>query len=124
MLCVLALGILGFRAYGFGGLVLGAGGLVMWALLQWTRMLHTLKRAAGRPVGSVDNAVMLQSRLHTGMTLLHVTGLAQALGKQLQQSSDSAQGSWETFAWADAGNSVVHCHFDNGRLVRWELVRP
>lgn len=61
--------VAGFRAYGWAGLALVAGGLVMWILLHFTRMLQVLKRAANRPIGHVPNAVMLHAKLAGGQSL-------------------------------------------------------
>ena len=109
-----------YRAYGWPGVGLAAGALVMWVLLHFTRMLQVLKRAAHRPVGAVDSAVMLNARLRSGMTLLHVVAMTRALGQQI--SPKEAQP--EIYRWSDAGASCVTCHFGGGKLARWELQRP
>ena len=44
-----------------GGMVVG--GLVMWALLHFTRLVNVMKKAAKRPIGYVGSAVMLNARL-------------------------------------------------------------
>jgi hypothetical protein len=56
---VVVLVALAYRSYGWAGVAMAAGALVMWVLLHFTRMLQVLKRAANRPVGSVASAVML-----------------------------------------------------------------
>lgn len=109
-----------WRSYGWGGVALAAGGIVMWLLLHFTRMMQLLRRAANRPVGYVDSAVVLQSRLHRGQTLLQVIGLARALGA-LQGEKDAQP---EVYRWADNSGSHVEAWFAEGRLQRWELVRP
>lgn len=109
-----------FRSYGWPGLALVAGGLVMWMLLHFTRMLQVLKRAAHRPVGYVDSAVMLNAKLHPRMPLLHVIALTRSLGAL--ESPPQTQP--EHFRWADASQSSVLCIFDGGKLQRWELSRP
>lgn len=119
-LVALASGFLAYRAYGWPGLVLVAGGVVMWALLHITHMLLVLQRAAQRPVGTVGSSVMLHSRLGRGMTLLQVLALTRALGEPLGARDTPV----EQYRWTDASLATVHCTFENGKLVRWELLRP
>jgi len=115
-----ALVLFAWRGYGWSGVALAVGAIVMWVLLQFTRMTQVLQRAANQPVGYVGSAVMLNSRLKPGMTLLHVIGLARALGEQL--SPKDAQP--EVFRWTDGGNSRVTCEFVGGKLAQWTLERP
>ena len=49
----------GFTAYGWPGVAAVAGGLVMWALLHFTRLVTVMKKAANRPIGYVANDYML-----------------------------------------------------------------
>lgn len=112
--------VLGFLSYGWPGVALVAGGLVMWLLLHFTRMLQILKRAANRPVGHVDSAVMLNAKLHQGLPLLHVVALTRSLGTL--ESPPNTQP--EHFRWTDGSQSTVLCVFQDGKLQRWELMRP
>jgi hypothetical protein len=116
----LALLLMAHRAYGWPGLAAAGGGLVMWVLLHFTRMLQVLKRAAKRPVGYVDSAVMLHARLQRGASLLHVIAMTRALG-ELRSPKDTQP---EVFRWTDAGQSYVDCEFAAGKVAKWELVRP
>lgn len=109
-----------WRSYGWPGVALVLGGLVFWLLLHYTRLLQVLKRAADRPLGYVDSSVMLNAKLKPGMSLLHVVAMTRALGQQLSPVNEQP----ELFRWTDNGESHVTCEFLNGRLVRWELVRP
>ena len=109
-----------YRAYGWPGVALVAGGLVMWLLLHFNRMLHVLKRAARSPVGYVGSAVMLQARLKPGLPLLHVVALTRSLGEQL--SAPEAQP--EQYRWTDPSEASVTCEFVQGKLVRWDFRRP
>jgi hypothetical protein len=109
-----------WRSYGWAGVALVVGGIVMWMLLHFTRLTQVLKRASNRPVGYVDSAVMLNVRLKPGLTLLHVIGLTRALGEQL--SAKDAQP--EIYRWTDGSASQVTCEFNGGRLAKWELQRP
>src|SRR5665647_3742236 len=81
--------VLAYRSYGWTGVTIVATGLVMWVLLHFNRMMQVLKRAANRPIGHVDSAVMLNARLRAGMTLLHVVAMTRALGEL--QSVENAQ---------------------------------
>jgi hypothetical protein len=92
----------------------------MWLLLHFNRMMQVLKRAANRPIGHVDSAVMLNAKLKAGETLLHVTAMTHSLGA-LQTPKDEQP---ETYRWSDNSQSHVDCTFEGGRLVRWEMVRP
>jgi len=109
-----------WRNWGWSGVALVVGAIVMWMLLHYTRMTQVLKRASGRPIGYVGSAVMLNAKLKPGLTLLHVIGLTRALGEQL--SPRNAQP--EVFRWTDGSDSRVTCEFANGKLARWTLERP
>lgn len=109
-----------FRAYGWAGVAVVTGGIVMWVLLHYTRLVNVLRRAADRPIGFVGSAVMLNAKLKPGMTLLHVIAMTKALG-ELQSPKDAQP---EVFRWTDAGESHVTCTFTNGRLTQWALHRP
>ena len=111
---------LSWQHYGWAGLALVLGGLVMWILLHFTRALKVLKRAANRPIGFVDSAVMLNARLKKGVNLMHVVALTRSLGAQ--QSPKDTQPEW--FRWTDASDSRVDCEFRDGKLVQWTLTRP
>lgn len=109
-----------WRAYGWAGVAVAFGGIVMWVLLHFTRLMAVLKRAAERPVGYVGSAVMLNAKLRRGVTLLHTVALTRALGELL--SPKDAQP--ELYRWTDGTQSHVTCEFKDGKLVKWELVRP
>ena len=110
----------GYYALEWKGLFLVLGGLVMWALLHFTRLVKVLERAANRPIGHVDSAVMLNAKLKPGVTLMHVVAMTQALGQQT--SAKDAQP--ECFRWTDGSESYVDCEFIGGKLTKWALTRP
>ena len=112
--------VLAYRFYGWAGVAAAATGLVMWVLLHFTRMMTILKRAANRPIGYVDSAVMLNAKLKPGMTLLHVVAMTRALGA-LQTDKDAQP---EIFRWTDGGASHVTATFVGGKLAHHELFRP
>ena len=109
-----------WRAYGWAGVAVATGGIVMWMLLHFTRLMHVLKQAADRPVGYVASAVMLNAKLQAGMPLLKVLALTRALG-ELRSAPDTQP---EVFRWTDTSGSHVTCEFANGRLATWRLERP
>lgn len=109
-----------YRSYGWGGVAVAVGALVMWLLLHFNRMMQVLKRAANRPIGYVDSAVMLNAKLRRGVTLLHVVAMTKALG-ELQSPKDMQP---EIFRWTDGSQSHVTAEFQSGKLVKWALFRP
>ncbi len=119
-IAVIVLTIGAWRQFGWAGIGLAAGGVVMWILLHFTRLMHILKKAAERPIGHVASAVMLNAKLKKGMTLMHVIAMTRSLGA-LQTAKDAQP---EIFHWTDAGHSVVSCTFVGGKLQEWSLARP
>ena len=111
---------LAYRQYGWFGVVAVATGVVMWLLLHFTRLMTVLKRAASRPIGYVDSAVMLNAKLKPGMTLMHVVAMTKSLGA-LQGEKDAQP---EVFRWTDGTQSHVSCTFVGGKLAHHELSRP
>lgn len=112
--------VVAFLQYGWAGVAVVAGAILMWILLHFTRLMTILKRAADRPIGYVDSAVMLNAKLKTGVTLMHVIAMTRSLGA-LRSPKDEQP---EFFRWTDSGDSHVTCEFREGKLVQWTLVRP
>ena len=119
-LAVLSAVVLAYRHFGWPGVALAAGGVVMWVLLHFTRMMQVLKRATNRPIGHVDSAVMLNAKLRPGVPLMHIIALTRSLG-QLLTPKDTQP---ERFRWTDASESSVTCELVGGKLVSWTLERP
>ena len=119
-LVLAVLSVMAYRAYGWAGIALGLGALVMWVLMHMSRILVVLRRTAQRPVGTVASAVMLHSRLERGMALLQVLALTQAMGQRV----DSTDPEVEAYLWTDTSDASVRCSFANGKLVDWQLQRP
>ena len=117
---VIVLTIGAWRQFGWPGIAMAAGGVVMWILLHFTRLMHILRKAADRPICSVPSAVMLHARLKKGMTLMNVIAMTRALGA-LQTPKDEQP---EVFSWSDNSLSSVTCTFVGGRLQTWSLQRP
>ena len=111
---------LAYRFYGWAGIALAGGVLVMGLMLHFTRMMNVLKRTTNRPVGYVDSAVMLNAKLKPGMTLLHVIAMTRSLGQPLSEKDAQP----EVFRWTDGTQSHVTCTFAGGKLAQHALVRP
>lgn len=117
---VAALLVLAHAKFGWPGVAFAGAGLVMWLLLHFTRLMGVMKRAANRPIGHVDSAVMLNAKLQPGRSLMHVVAQTRALGERL--SAEAAQP--EIYRWSDDSGSSVSCEFEGGKLARWKLERP
>lgn len=112
--------VVGYRGWGWPGVALAAGGILMWMLLHFTRMMRVLQRAANRPVGYCDSAVMLNAKLRPGVNLLHVMAMTRAMGEQVSEKDAQP----EVYRWTDGSGSHVTCEFADGKLVKWTLFRP
>ena len=112
--------VLAYVYSGWPGVALVGGALVMWLLLHFNRMMQVLKRAANRPMGYVESAVMLNAKITPRASLMHVVAMTRSLGEQ--RSPDNTQP--EVFRWTDSGGSFVDCTFAGGRLVGHLLTRP
>ena len=112
--------VLAYREYSWAGVAGVVTVLVMWLLLHFTRMMQVLNRAANRPIGYVDSAVMLNAKLKPGMSLMHVIAMTRALG-QLQSDKDAQP---EVYRWTDGSDSHVSCTFASGKLAHHVLFRP
>jgi hypothetical protein len=109
-----------WQGYGWGGVALAGGAIVMYLMLHFNRLMHVIKKAADRPKGYVGSAVMLNAKLKPGVNLLHVMAMTESLGESL--SPQDAQP--EIFRWTDGTHSSVTCEFASGKLVKWTLYRP
>ena len=94
-----------WRQFGWAGIALAAGGVVMWILLHFTRLVTILKKAADRPIGHVASAVMLNAKLKPGVTLMHVIAMTRALGERLTPEGEQP----EQYRWTDGSQSHVTC---------------
>lgn len=115
-----ALAVAAWHAAQWQGLALVGGGVVMWGLLHFNRMMTVLRRASNHPLGWVASAVMLNAKLKPGDTLLHAMALTRSVG--LKVSPEGQQP--EVFRWTDNSHSHVEASFHNGRLTEWKLHRP
>jgi hypothetical protein len=107
----------GYVGYGWPGVVLAITVVVFWLLLQFSRSLRVLRDASGRPVGSVDNAVMLQARVQPGMRLVDVLKLTKSLGTRVGDEPA------EAFVWRDAAGDEVRIELRGGQVSGVTLTR-
>ena len=107
----------GWRGYGWSGIAPALSVIVFWLLMQFNRSLKVMRNAASAPVGHIDSAVMLNSKLSAGLPMLRVVTLTRSLGRRVTEEP-------ETWAWVDASGSNVTIVFDKGRCQRWTLNRP
>ncbi|QXZ08806.1 glycerate kinase [Comamonas sp. Y33R10-2] len=117
---LIVLMIAAFNSAGWPGVAAVAGGILMWGLLHFTRLMSIMKKAADRPIGYVGSAVMLSVKLKAKVPLVHVVAMTRSLGQRLSEENASP----EIYRWTDGTNSHVTCEFVNGRLMKWELKRP
>jgi hypothetical protein len=106
----------GWFSYGWQGFVLALTVVVFWLLLQFSRALRVMRRAAQAPVGTVPSAVMLHAKLSKGMRMLDIVAINRSLGRKLRDDP-------ETFAWRDDSGAEVEVEFVKGRCAQWRLSR-
>ena len=110
--------VVGYSSYGWPGVALAVTVIVFWLLLQFSRAMRVMRRTAEAPLGAVESAVMVHTRLRSGMRMLDVLRITGSLGRQVDPADDTR------FRWVDAGNCSVEARFVGGRLSQWELQRP
>ena len=109
-----------FDSMGWKGVAAVGGGILMWVLLHFTRLMTVMRRASELPIGYVGSAVMLNAKLKPKVNLMHVIAMTRALGERLSEDGQEP----EIYRWTDGTQSHVTCEFVQGRLVKWALERP
>ena len=112
--------IVAYQSAQWVGVAAVAGGILMWLLLHFTRLMSVMKRAANRPIGYVGSAVMLNAKLKPKVPMIHVVAMTRSLGLRLSEENKDP----EIYRWTDGSDSFVTCEFVGGRLMKWELHRP
>ncbi|WP_088285194.1 hypothetical protein [Ideonella sp. A 288] len=115
-LAVVAIAV-GYSVYGWPGVALALTVIVFWLLLQFSRAMRVMRVAGQAPVGQVDSAVMLHSKMRTGMRLMDVLPLTRSLGEKVSDDP-------ETFVWRDPSGASVRVELRGGRCTAWSLQRP
>lgn len=101
-------------ALGWPGVLMALTVIVFLLMLQFTKLMRTMKRVGAMPVGRTPSCLMLNSRLHAGLPLLQVLELAGSLG----ESVDGA------YRWTDEAGDEIRLRFDaRSRLLEWQFVR-
>ena len=108
------------RSAGWSGVAAVAGGILMWGLLHFTRLMSVMKKAANRPIGYVGSAVMLNAKLKPKVPMVHVVAMTRSLGQLMSEEGQEP----EVYRWTDGSQSHVTCEFVGGRLMKWTLQRP
>ena len=117
---LIVLVIAAHRSAGWPGVAAVVGGIIMWVLLHFTRLMSVMKKAANRPIGYVGSAVMLNAKLKPKVPMVHVVAMTRALGQRLSEEDQEP----EVYRWTDGTQSHVTCEFVGGRLMKWTLQRP
>jgi hypothetical protein len=76
---------------GWMGLTAVIGVLVMWALVQFTRTLKVLQRAALQPKAQIQSAVMLHARLQKKNELVTSVKDCRVFGRGAQPGTSTAR---------------------------------
>lgn len=105
---------IGIALYGWKGAILALSLIVFWLLLQFSQLMKVMRTANESPLGHVSSALMLQSRLHPGMTLVQLIRLCRSLGVKVAP---------DTYRWADAGGDAVEVVLKAGKVTHWTLIR-
>lgn len=108
-----------WRQYGGMGLLLAFSTLMFWFTIQFSQTMRTLKRAAGRPKGTVAHAMRLHLKLKPGMKLLQIIATTGSLGEMLSEPDVQP----EVYRWTDPGGSSVTGRFLDGRLLDHHIQR-
>ncbi len=113
LLALVAL-LLGGWLLGWPGVLLALSVIVFLLMLQFTKLMRTMKRMQAAPLGRTASCLMLNSRLHPGLPLLQVLELAGSLG-------ESADGGYR---WVDEAGDEIRLRFDrSSRLLDWQFTR-
>lgn len=116
-----ALAVVAFVAggilWGWKGVILALSVVVFWLLLQFGRLMRIMRVASDAPIGQIDSAVMLSSKLQVGMKLIDLLPITRSLGRKLSDSP-------ETYGWIDAGGAQLEIALNKGSVVGWTLHRP
>jgi hypothetical protein len=106
--------VIGVLAFGWKGAILALSLIVFWLLLQFSQLMKVMRTANESPLGHVSSALMLQSRLHPGMTLVQLIRLCRSLGVKVAP---------DTYRWADTGGDAVEVVLKAGKVTHWTLIR-
>ena len=109
--------VAGWFSYGWPGIALAFSVIVFWLLIQFNRSVRVMRDASESPVGHVPSAVMLHSKLSSGLPMLQIVRLTKSLGRRVSESP-------EIWSWTDDSGADVRITFDKGVCASWTLDRP
>jgi hypothetical protein len=112
-----ALTVAAWQLFGARGLVFAVSAIAFWLMLQFNRTVRITRIAAQNPLARVPSAVIFQSGLRPGLTMLQIVTITRTLGRKVEGTEDD-------WVWADEGGDSVRLHFERGRLASWQLERP
>jgi hypothetical protein len=118
LLAAIVVGV-GYARFGWQGLLFGITVVVFWLLLQFSRTLRVMQKAAEAPKGRIDSAVRVHAKLKPGLRLLEILPITGSLGVRA-----GAEGDEEHWVWTDEGEARLTLRLRRGRLVDWQLQRP
>jgi hypothetical protein len=107
----------GYRNYGWQGVIFATTVVVFWLLLQYSRVNRVMTKAAASEMGTVSDARSLGLKLKKGQPLVDVLKMTGSLG--LRTSNEP-----ETFRWTDPTGASIEVVFEKGRASRWSLGAP
>lgn len=113
---VLALAALlaGGWAMGWPGVILALSAIVLLLMLQFTKLMRTMRRVGQQPLGLTPSCLMVNARLHAGLPLVQVLELTGSLGESVDGR----------YRWRDPGGDELLLRFDkSSRLQDWNFSR-
>lgn len=120
LVAAVALLMVGYSNRGWGGFMLVLGAIVFVVLLYLTRVMKVLKAASSAPKGRISSAVMINSRLKEGMSLLQVVQMT----RSISEPQGDPNASQTCHRWTDPGGAWVDAIFVDGKLKQWQMGRP
>lgn len=114
----------GYTSYGWPGVLLAVSVVVFWLLLQFSRALRLMRSAAQQPIGHVKSALMLQTRMQSGLRLADVMKMTGSFGAAVKPAeASSAAADTEIYNWTDAGGDMLQVTLRAGKVSSWQLLR-
>ncbi len=114
----------GYIGYGWPGVLLAVSVVVFWLLLQFSRAMRLMRMAAQQPIGSVKSALMLHTRMQSGLRLADVMKMTGSFGAVVKpNAAGGAAPDTETYTWADDGGDTLQVTLRAGKVSSWLLQR-
>ena len=108
---------IGYKNFGWQGIVFAITLIVFWLLLQYSRVNRLMTKVGAAEKGRVGDARSLAPKLKKGLPLIDVLKMTNSLGILIHSEP-------ETFRWSDGNGDAVDVMFDvKGRTASWTLDR-